>query len=614
MARFEPKPFGKYFLTDRIAVGGMAEIYKAKTFGVDGFEKILAIKKILSHYSADKEFITMLTDEAKLVVNLSHANIVQVYDLGRVGDDYFISMEFIDGINLRDLLDRAGELGEKIPPDIIVYIASEVCKGLDHAHNKRDDQGRPLQIVHRDISPHNILVSYDGTVKIVDFGIAKAAMNLSETHVGILKGKVTYMSPEQAFGKPLDGRTDIFSLGVVLYELFTGRRLFTGENQMQILKQIRNKKITVENLNKAIPAFVRPVLARALAYSVKDRYASAADMQIELMRILYTQFSDFSPRKLVDLLQRWFRQKIQNQKEHEKEGRPHEQILVTGEARQVNLVHRDKARGTAEMLPETVKPEDGLTPDHLEHGPPEPTELTEKSDVTEPGDWARRGRHRPGRRVVTAVLVVAVLLVAVLGLLWHFGLLATGEETITGGIVVPDEKIIESGVDKPRWDKPVMTERIEDLIPQAGGMDGARLGLDFDVPVPPMTAGAVGHLPIPESEKTVIKSSVKKIPVRKTTGAAPQTTTKSKDKFSTVTHPTSRNVAKFGKLRIDSRPRGASVRVNGVNRGITPIVLGDLKKNQGLTITVSKKGYRTYQRSITLVKDWTEINAQLNQL
>src|SRR3989338_864213 len=155
MAGFEPKPFGKYFLTERIAIGGMAEIYKAKTFGVDGFEKQLAIKKILPHYSADKEFISMLTDEAKLAVRLSNTNIVKIYDLGKVGDDYYISMEFIDGINLRELMNRGKELGEKIPVEICLYIGSEICKGLDYAHSKRDESSQPLNIVHRDISPQN---------------------------------------------------------------------------------------------------------------------------------------------------------------------------------------------------------------------------------------------------------------------------------------------------------------------------------------------------------------------------------------------------------------------------------------------------------------------------
>jgi len=306
MAKFEPKPFGKYFLTEKLAVGGMAEIYKAKTFGVDGFEKQLAIKKILPHYSADKEFISMLTDEAKLVVCLSHTNIVQIYDLGKVGDDYYISMEFIAGVNLREVINRGKELKESIPLPICLFIISEVCKGLDYAHSKRDDHGQPLNIVHRDISPQNILISYEGESKIVDFGIAKAAQNVSHTTAGILKGKVTYMSSEQALGKPIDNRTDTFSTGLLLYELITGERFFTGETQLEVLKNIRTAHITEETLKDKIPLIVRPALAKALTHSPKERYETAGDFQIALTKLLYSQYSDFSPKQLASLIQKWF--------------------------------------------------------------------------------------------------------------------------------------------------------------------------------------------------------------------------------------------------------------------------------------------------------------------
>ena len=233
MATFEPKPFGKYFLTEKIAVGGMAEIYKGKTFGVDGFEKLLAIKKILPHYSADKEFIAMLTDEAKLVVKLSHTNIVQIYDLGKVGDDYYISMEYISGVNLREVITRSKEVKEKIPLPSCLFICAETLQGLDYAHNKRDEENHPLGIVHRDISPQNILISQEGEPKIVDFGIAKAAMNISHTTAGILKGKITYMSPEQALGKTVDHLTDLYSTALILYELITGERSYTGDNHFE---------------------------------------------------------------------------------------------------------------------------------------------------------------------------------------------------------------------------------------------------------------------------------------------------------------------------------------------------------------------------------------------
>jgi len=242
MATFEPKQFGKYYLLEKLAVGGMAEIYKAKTYGAEGFEKLLAIKRILPHAAADKEFINMLIDEAKLSVLLSHANIVQVYDLGKVGEDYFISMEFIHGINLRDVLYRLREKNKRLPIDLSVYAASEICKGLDYAHRKTDSNNQPLGIVHRDISPQNILISYEGEVKIVDFGIAKAAMNISHTMAGILKGKIAYMSPEQAMGKAIDFRTDIFSLGILLYEALTGKKLYTGESQFEVLKKIRTAR------------------------------------------------------------------------------------------------------------------------------------------------------------------------------------------------------------------------------------------------------------------------------------------------------------------------------------------------------------------------------------
>ncbi|MCP5464709.1 MAG: serine/threonine protein kinase [Deltaproteobacteria bacterium] len=391
MGRFEPRPFGKYFLTERIAVGGMAEIYKAKTFGVDGFEKLLAIKKILSHYSSDKEFITMLTDEAKLVVHLSHANIVQVYDLGRVGDDYFISMELVDGVNLRQLGEKAKELNKPVPMDVVLYIASEVCKGLDYAHNKKGARGEPLHIVHRDVSPQNILVSFEGGVKLADFGIAKAAMNLSQTNIGILKGKVTYMAPEQAFGKPIDQRTDLFSLGICLYELVTGKRLFTGESQMEILKTIRNTHIDeafLKNEN-AIPDFFKPVLAKTLAYKQKNRFESASDFQIELTKLLYQNFSDFTPRKLSETLQEWFGRKEIDDVPADMNAtldEPRESILVSSSlspnlASQPAVV-RDQDK--EEWQKETLKAEDHIRPRQFHHGDQdEDSEVTEKSEVDE---------------------------------------------------------------------------------------------------------------------------------------------------------------------------------------------------------------------------------------
>ena len=382
MAAFIPKPFGKYFLVDKIAIGGMAEIYKAKTFGVDGFEKLLAIKKILPHYSADKEFISMLTDEAKLVVRLSHTNIVQIYDLGKVGDDYYISMEFIDGVNLREIINRAKELKEKAPLPLCLYILSEICKGLDYAHGKRDDQGEPLHIVHRDISPQNILISFEGETKIVDFGIAKAALNVSHTSAGILKGKVTYMSPEQALGKPIDGRTDIFSAGIILYELITGERLFAGDSQIDILNKIRNTPLAEDAL-KNIPEEVRPILAKALAFNVNDRYETAGDFQIALTKLLYSKYSDFSSKGLSLLIKKLFASELKIRKKkaideasigsetkQELEQFSNQKSLLgpkqdNSDASLMVDTTRPEDKISAEMFKDTSKPEDKLSATHF---------------------------------------------------------------------------------------------------------------------------------------------------------------------------------------------------------------------------------------------------------
>jgi len=353
--KFEPKQFGRYVLLDRLAMGGMAEIYKAKTYGAEGFEKLLAIKRILPHAAADKEFIHMLIDEAKLSVVLSHANIVQVYDLGKVGEDYFISMEYINGINLRDLIYRLREHGKRILPELSVFMISEVCKGLDYAHRKTDANGHPLGIVHRDISPQNILISFEGEVKIVDFGIAKAAMNISHTMAGILKGKIAYMSPEQALGKTVDYRTDIFSAGIMLYEALTGQKLFNGESQFEVLKKIRTTKVDLKKLPESIPIALREILAKALAYNPADRYQSAGDMQLDLTKYLYSTYIEFSPQKLAAFLRESFSDEIKQLERKRKTDAQTTSVKLDEKLAQQDIVHRDN---TATDLDEDVEPEE----------------------------------------------------------------------------------------------------------------------------------------------------------------------------------------------------------------------------------------------------------------
>ncbi|MFI5289596.1 MAG: serine/threonine protein kinase, partial [Polyangia bacterium] len=224
------RALGPYRLLSQLAVGGMAEIYVAKTAGVGGFEKLIALKVIHPNFSEDPEFVQMLVDEAKLSVQLQHANIVQTFDLGRIDEQYYIAMELIDGIDLYRLLRQASEKEIDFPFEVAAFIAQETSSGLDYAHRKRDSKGRPLKIVHRDVSPQNVLVSYDGQVKIVDFGIAKAALRGQQTAAGVIKGKYYYMSPEQAWGDPIDARSDVFSTGILLYEMLVGQMLYLEED------------------------------------------------------------------------------------------------------------------------------------------------------------------------------------------------------------------------------------------------------------------------------------------------------------------------------------------------------------------------------------------------
>src|SRR6201999_1122656 len=303
----KPIPFGKYYLLERINVGGMAEVFKAKAFGVEGFERLLAVKRILPNIAEDEEFIAMFIDEAKIAVQLQHANIAQIFDLGKVDDSFFIALEHVHGKDLRSIFDRLRGKGDVMPIQQACYIIMQVCEGLDYAHNKRDAQGRELHLVHRDVSPQNVLISYEGEVKLIDFGIAKAAGKASKTQQGILKGKFGYMSPEQVRGLPLDRRSDIFSLGIVLYELLTGERLFIGESDFSTLEKVRNVEILPPSTyNRRIGDELERIVMKALAKDVEDRYQNAIDLHDELQAFVYTAGEFYSRKELAGWMKRVF--------------------------------------------------------------------------------------------------------------------------------------------------------------------------------------------------------------------------------------------------------------------------------------------------------------------
>jgi eukaryotic-like serine/threonine-protein kinase len=278
----------RYRPTRVIAEGGMGSVYEAIQYGAEGFEKTIALKTILEEFSRDPEFVEMFIGEAKLVADLVHENIVQIYQLGKHGNQYYISMEFIHGLNLEKFMDAHFEQDKPIPLDLCAFIVSRVCRGLEHAHGKTDAAGKALGVVHRDVSPKNVLINYEGVVKLTDFGIAKAANYFRNREGEILLGKVQYMSPEQAQYKETDCRSDIFSLGIVLYEMLTGRILFGDEDTMVTLDNVVRKDIpNVTHYNAEVPDGLQRILNKALERDLDTRYQTAQQMGYDLEYYMY---------------------------------------------------------------------------------------------------------------------------------------------------------------------------------------------------------------------------------------------------------------------------------------------------------------------------------------
>jgi len=276
--------YGKYRLIERIATGGMAEVYKALALGEAGFEKPVAIKRLHRQFGEDEDLVGMLQDEARLCSQLNHGNICQVLDLGRVQDTYYIAMEYVNGKDLFHLLRKAARTQRKLPLPGALFIACEMLAGLDYAHRKRGRDGQLLHIIHRDISPQNVLITYDGEIKIIDFGIAKARTSTHRTQAGVIKGKFRYMSPEQARGEPIDHRTDIFATGVVLYEMITGRPHAAGATDREILIKIQRGKFDpLSQLVLGLPADLEEMVHRALTLEPETRWSSARAMRKALL-------------------------------------------------------------------------------------------------------------------------------------------------------------------------------------------------------------------------------------------------------------------------------------------------------------------------------------------
>ena len=356
--------FGKYVLLDRLAVGGMAEIFLARQEGLEGFEKTVVIKRIRPHLSKQKSFVQMFLDEARLAAQLNHPNIVQIHELGQLDDSYFIAMEYVFGRDMARIIPKAERMGIAFPVVYALKIASSVCEGLHYAHQRTDAWGNPLHIVHRDVTPENVFVSFDGTVKILDFGIAKARGQTGETAAGEIKGKLSYMSPEQALGNPLDCRSDIFSLGVVLYEWLTGFRLFTGDSEVAVLRSVSEGKIYGPSYFKPdIPPEVEAVVMRALEKDRDKRYPSAWEMQRDLDHLLAE--SDFRPSSmhLANFLKQLFSDELEA--ERARLTRASETLASDGDARRGGRALRLHLDDADRNALQTVAERNGLTLEEL---------------------------------------------------------------------------------------------------------------------------------------------------------------------------------------------------------------------------------------------------------
>lgn len=374
-----PEVFGKYQMLHRIATGGMAEVWLARSSSIGGFEKLLAIKRMQPRLSSNQAFISMFIDEAKLTVSLSHPNIVQIFDFGRVDDDYFMAMEFVEGVDLATLAKRCRRRGKPLPVDCSVLIMKEVFEGLAYAHTRRDRSGREAGIIHRDISPQNVLVSFEGNIKVSDFGIAKARSEIHETQKGELFGKLAYVSPEQCRGEAVDASTDIWAAGVVFHELLANERLFAKDTDYKTMEAVEEGEVAPPSAkNPEVPPELDELVLHSLRRDVDQRLTTAREGAERLGLILNKHYPTASQFRLMEAISELYDQRpprlvqleqLHEPEEHTRDHRPkgdHTQPLgdhtaaeiVAVARRQVEQIRQDSAwtHETAAMAPvETTK-------------------------------------------------------------------------------------------------------------------------------------------------------------------------------------------------------------------------------------------------------------------
>jgi len=582
------KRFGSYLLLKKIATGGMAELYKARKSGEKGFEKLLAIKMILPHLASNEEFASMFIDEAKVAALLNHQNIVQIYDLGRIEDSYCIVMEYVRGKDLKNVLQRGNKAGCPLTPELACTITSSALSGLSYAHRKKD-RGRDLNIVHRDVSPQNVIVSYEGEVKIVDFGIAKAATQSRDTQVGVLKGKISYMSPEQARGKPIDQRSDVFSMGIVLYEMLTGKKLFQGDTDLNTLEKVWAAKVEPlpTELNKDIPRGLEEILLKSLEKEPDARFQTAAGMEEALQDFMRAAGYSSGGYALSQYMHRLFAKDIEDELGEEEDW---DQTIVS----QAPTV--DTQTTVKHPEPEATRPGD----------PDAPAKAPETKVAQKPAPHAEREAARDGKPMLGKV-VAALGVVVVLGAggMWlkskrHAAAVSTAPVAAQNtapvapapGVTKETPAPVEAPVQKaPADTPPVAAPKPQQSASAAATITSEPSGADVSV-----DGRRVGSTPI--ELNNIQPDKPHRVGITKD-GYEPWSgsyTLKAGAKKSLHAALKEQSAAFY----VDSTPPGAAVSVDGRDTGrTTPATLDGLSPGRAYRVRVELPGFTPYEETVS---------------
>jgi hypothetical protein len=557
---FKPHVFGKFFLLQRLAVGGMAEIFRAKVSGADGFEKELVVKRILPARSQDHGFIKMLVNEAKLTVQLTHNNIAQIYECGTIDGTYFIAMELVNGVSLKDMMTAFARAGTPLSPEQSIFIVLQLLQGLEYAHRRADPQGNPLRVVHCDVSPDNALVSYQGEVKLLDFGIARAATGLSNYKEGMLMGKLGYVAPEQAsLERAWDHRVDIFAAGIILYELLTKQKPFPRATDVESLVQARKARVLEPSaIDDRLPRELDPILMRALAYDPDDRFPDARTFADALVDVLFP-----TPHSAIqDLLGRQMHQVYAERITRQRAARAHD-ALVMKVLRHV--ADQQKAAAYERVAQAMAQPAGG---------PPVPLAELPAIDVdvdrTDPSRGSPRVPERirtvrvgAGRAVALGALIGTAIAAAIVGAsVWFRPGVLLVTSSPPGAQVTVDGRLVPGGT--------------------PAAVEGLRFSQDHRVRV-----AVPGHKDVERLLPAEIGSGLRRLHVDLPTA--------------------------LGALLVESDPPGAEARLDGQLVGTTPVTILDQRLDERHRIDLVLPGHEIDQFVVLPEKDGTRYKRKLQR-